>query len=118
MVVKRVVANFTTDSPSATAAFYRTLLELDVAMDQGWIVTLASDEVARAQLSLASDGGSGTPVPDVSIEVDDLEQAIGRARAMQLVFEYGPVSEPWGVRRFYVRDPDGKLLNILSHEDG
>ncbi|HYN27676.1 MAG TPA: glyoxalase, partial [Burkholderiales bacterium] len=25
-------------------------------------------------------------------------------------------SEPWGVRRFYVRDPFGKLINILQHE--
>jgi hypothetical protein len=23
--------------------------------------------------------------------------------------------EPWGVRRFFVRDPSGKVLNILSH---
>src|SRR5262249_34710801 len=26
-----------------------------------------------------------------------------------------PVTEEWGVRRFYVRDPFGNLLNILSH---
>lgn len=30
--------------------------------------------------------------------------------------EYGPATEPWGVRRFYVRDPFGKLINILQHE--
>ena len=29
--------------------------------------------------------------------------------------EYGPANEPWGVRRFYVRDPFGRLVNILSH---
>ncbi len=23
--------------------------------------------------------------------------------------------EPWGVRRFFVRDPSGKVLNILAH---
>ena len=23
--------------------------------------------------------------------------------------------EPWGVRRFFVREPNGKVLNILSH---
>lgn len=28
---------------------------------------------------------------------------------------YPLTDEPWGVRRFYVRDPAGKLLNILSH---
>jgi hypothetical protein len=29
--------------------------------------------------------------------------------------EYGPVDEAWGVRRFYVRDPFAKLVNILAH---
>ena len=30
---------------------------------------------------------------------------------------YELTDEPWGVRRFYVRDPVGKLLNVLSHPD-
>ena len=29
--------------------------------------------------------------------------------------EHGPADEPWGVRRFFVRDPFGRLVNILSH---
>ncbi|GHC21510.1 hypothetical protein [Aidingimonas halophila] len=33
-----------------------------------------------------------------------------------VAIEYGPVSEPWGVRRFYVRDPFGRLINLLQHE--
>ena len=32
-----------------------------------------------------------------------------------LEIEYGPITEPWGVRRFYVRDPFGRLINILEH---
>ncbi len=36
-------------------------------------------------------------------------------RAAGFPIEYGPVDEPWGVRRFYVRDPFGKLVNILAH---
>ena len=58
---------------------------------------------------------SGTPVPDLSIEVDDLEAAHARVLAAGLPVEYGPADEPWGVRRFYVRDPFGRLLNILVH---
>src|SRR5262249_25095925 len=61
------------------------------------------------QVSVATEGGSGTPVPDISIEVDDLDEVERR-------FEYGPTNEPWGVRRFYVRDPLGRLINILRHE--
>ncbi len=29
--------------------------------------------------------------------------------------EYRPAKEPWGVRRFYVRDPFGKLVIVLIH---
>lgn len=54
-------------------------------------------------------------VPDLSIEVDDVDEAFRRMTAACLFAEYGPVDEPWGVRRFYVRDPFGKLVNILAH---
>ena len=32
-----------------------------------------------------------------------------------LPIEYALRDEPWGVRRFFLRDPLGRLLNILSH---
>ncbi len=37
-------------------------------------------------------------------------------RVKRIITNIGPVSKPWGVRRFYVRDPFGKLVNIISHE--
>lgn len=67
------------------------------------------------QISFAEQGGSGTPVPDLSIEVDDVEAALEGMKAAGFAIEYGPADEPWGVRRFYVRDPFGRLVNILSH---
>lgn len=85
-------------------------------MDQGWILTFAATGVsATPQISVASEGGAGTPVPDISIEVDDLEDVLLRVAAAGLPVEYGPAQEPWGVRRFYVRDPFGRLVNILAH---
>jgi hypothetical protein len=45
----------------------------------------------------------GTPVPELSIEVDDLQEALSRIQAAGIAIEYGPVTEEWGVRRFYVR---------------
>jgi len=85
-------------------------------MDQGWIVTLASDHTARVQVSIASEGGSGAPVPDASIEVDDVDTVYQRAVSMGIRVEYELTDEPWGVRRFFLYDPTGKLLNILSHK--
>jgi catechol 2,3-dioxygenase-like lactoylglutathione lyase family enzyme len=62
-----------------------------------------------------SEGGSGAPVPGLSVEVDDLEAALARVKKARIPIEYGPVEEPWGVRRFFVRDPLGTLVNILVH---
>ncbi len=115
MTVKRIVANIAADRVEDARDFYAGILGLHVAMDLGWIVTFAADTLAVAQVSVATEGGSGTPVPDLSIEVDNLMEVHQRVVAAGLPVEYGPVDEPWGVRRFYVRDPFGRLLNILAH---
>lgn len=118
MVVTRIVANIAADQPEAARAFYGDILGLEAVMDHGWIVTFAAPErAARPQVSFASEGGSGTPVPDLSVEVDDFDEVLARVRAAGLTIDYGPQREPWGVRRFYVRDPFGRLVNILTHSE-
>lgn len=52
----------------------------------------------------------------MSIEVDDIQAAFDGMKKSGFSIEYGIAVEPWGVRRFYVRDPFDKLINILSHE--
>jgi catechol 2,3-dioxygenase-like lactoylglutathione lyase family enzyme len=113
--VRRIVANIAAPDVAAAKRFYEGVLGLDLLMDQGWIATYGSPQKASAQVSIMSEGGSGTPVPDLSIEVDDLEAALARVKAAGIAIEYGPADEPWGVRRFYVRDPFGRLVNILVH---
>jgi len=117
MPVIRIVPNLLAADPSALAAFWRDVLGLETLMEMGFIHTLGGRGSGGGQLSVASEGGSGTPLPQVSIEVDDLEDALARAKAAGGVIEYGPVTEPWGVRRFYLRDPGGNLVNILVHEE-
>jgi catechol 2,3-dioxygenase-like lactoylglutathione lyase family enzyme len=115
MKVKRIVANIGTQDVALAQRFYQDVLGLDLLIDQGWIQTFGSGTAMSVQVSVASEGGSGTPVPDLSIEVDDVNAAFDRMKAAGFPIEYGPVNEPWGVRRFYVRDPFGKLVNVLAH---
>ena len=115
MAVKRVVANIATEQMDAAKAFYGELLGMTVGMDHGWIITFMGSGQASPQISFATEGGSGMPVPDLSIEVDDLSLVHERVVSAGYRPEYGPVTEPWGVERFFVRDPFGRLLNILSH---
>ncbi len=115
MKVRRITSNIAAADVAAAKRFYHDVLGLDVMMDLGWIATYGSDQRMTVQVSIASEGGSGTAVPDLSIEVDDVAGALDAMRAAGFPIEYGPVDEPWGVRRFYVRDPFGKLVNILAH---
>jgi catechol 2,3-dioxygenase-like lactoylglutathione lyase family enzyme len=116
MKVKRIVANIDTTAIDQARRFYQDVLGLELLMDHGWITTYGSAEQMPVQISFASQGGSDTPVPDLSIEVDNLNEAIVRIERAGIRFEYGPVSESWGVQRFFVRDPFGKLINILAHD--
>ncbi|PBC05712.1 VOC family protein [Mesorhizobium sp. WSM3860] len=113
--VRRIVANIETPDIAAAKRFYQDVLGLDLLMDMGWIATYGSQQTMAVQVSFMEQGGSGTPVPDLSIEVDDVDDALDRMRKAGFSVEYGPADEPWGVRRFYVRDPFGRLVNILSH---
>ena len=116
MKVNRIVANVTVADPAVVHAFYKDLLGLELAMDHGWIRTYTSTSQMSPQISFASQGGSDTAGPDLSIEVDDLDEALRRMRNAGVPLVYGPVTEGWGVRRFFVRDPLGKLINILQHQ--
>ncbi|TBD49702.1 VOC family protein [Rhizobium ruizarguesonis] len=117
MKVLRIVANIQAPDITLARRFYRDILGLDVIMDHGWITTFGTARSMNVPLSIASQGGSGTEVPDLSIEVDDLDAAFAAMSASGFPIEYGPTDEPWGVRRFYVRDPFGKLVNILFHKN-
>lgn len=116
MRVKRIVSNVAAANPEDASAFYEAIFGLELVMDHGWIKTYSSGEQMTTQISVACEGGSGTPVPGLSIEVDDLDAVLNNVKAESIEIEYGPVSEPWGVRRFFVRDPFGTLINVLQHD--
>ena len=117
MAVLRVVSNIAAEDLDRANAFYADILGLALAMDHGWIRIYAGLALAPVQISIAREGGSGTPVPALSIEVDDLDAVLARMQAAGLAPVYGPAEEPWGVRRFFVHDPFGTLLNVLQHGD-
>ena len=115
MAVKRIVTNIAADRLDAAKTFYGDVLGLNIVMNLGWIMTFAAEGSMAPQISVATEGGSGTSVPDLSIEVDNLSEAHRMMQAAGFKIEYGPATEPWGVMRFYVRDPFGRLVNILEH---
>jgi catechol 2,3-dioxygenase-like lactoylglutathione lyase family enzyme len=116
MKVRRIVSNITVSDPKLAKSFTKKIGGLFILFDHCFIATYGSGEQINAQISFAAEGGSGTPVPELSIEVDDLNFVLEKVKKGGFEIEYGPVHEPWGVYRFFVRDPFGKLVNILVHE--
>ncbi|WP_235736870.1 VOC family protein [Nocardioides alcanivorans] len=113
MHIDRVVPNLTvTDLPSAVAEHAR-VLGLRVLMDHGWIVTLGDDE--GHQLSLITADATAPVNPDVSVFVDDVEEALARAQTAGMEILHPLTAEPWGVTRFFYRASDGRVVNVGSH---
>lgn len=115
MTVHRIVTDLRSDDLAAARVFYTRVLGLEVVMDHGWIVTLAQPGHPAIQLSLMTHDATAPVVPAASIQVDDVDAAHAAAVAAGAEIVHPLTDEPWGVRRFFLRDPDGTVVNVLSH---
>jgi predicted enzyme related to lactoylglutathione lyase len=117
MSVRRVVPNIQSERMDESRKFYTEFLGLEVAMDMGWIVTLVSPTNPTAQISLVRGPAPTTPhTLSLSIEVADVDAVHAKAAACGVQIVYPLTSEPWGVRRFHVSDPNGVVINVMSHQ--
>ena len=114
MAVTRIVANLKAPDPMSLAKFYEEVFQLDLTFDMGWIAFLGRDTTQKIELHTASEGGSGTELPVISIGVEDLEAIESAVRAAGAEVVYGPVTEKWGLRRFFFRDPADNLVNVVD----
>ncbi|HET6634314.1 MAG TPA: VOC family protein [Streptomyces sp.] len=114
MTVRRVVPNFRSEAMEESRDFY-ALLGLEEVMNLGWIATFAAPSNPTAQLSVLTGDRTGPVVPDVSVEVEDVDAVHAAVQASGAEIVHPLQDEEWGVRRFFVRDPNGRVVNVLSH---
>ena len=117
MSIRRVVPNIASDQLAACREFYTGLLGFQVAMDMGWIMTLVSPSNPTAQVSVLREDASAPVVPQITVEVADVDAIHAEAMRRGLEIVHPLTEESWGVRRFFVRDPDGNVINVVSHSD-
>lgn len=115
MTVLRIVPDFECSSLDRSRSFYQDVLGMEVAMDLGWIVTLADPGDPKMQVSLLTRDMTAPVVPNLSVEVGDVDSVHAAAVRAGAEIVHPLTDEPWGVRRFFVRDPNGRVLNILTH---
>ena len=116
--VSRIVPHFTSRDLEKSKAFYLAFLGLELAMDMGWILTFASRENPEVQISALKRESNMEQAGTFSItmEVSAIDQIYHRALAAGYQIPYPLTPESWGVRRFHIIDPNGVLLNIMSHQ--
>lgn len=114
MAVHRVMPVIQSEAARESREFYG-LLGFEEVMNHGWIMTLASPSSPTAQVSIMTSDKTAPVTPDMSVEVDDVDAAYVAMREAGVEIVHPLQDEEWGVRRFFVRDPNGRVVNVLSH---
>ncbi|QQM46157.1 VOC family protein [Streptomyces liliifuscus] len=115
MSIRRVMPDIRSEAMEESRDFYG-LLGFEEVMNLGWVMTLASPSNPTAQVTFMSQDKSAPVVPDMSVEVDDVDAVHAAMRESGAEIVHSLQDEEWGVRRFFVRDPNGKVVNVLSHQ--
>ncbi len=113
MDLNRAVPVLSVPDVQRAVSVFRDVLGLEVVMDLGWVATLGS--VEGPQISVMHEDATAACNPDLSLDVDDVDLAHERALDLGLEIVHPLTDEPWGVRRFFLRDTGGNIVNVLSH---
>jgi catechol 2,3-dioxygenase-like lactoylglutathione lyase family enzyme len=115
MSIRRAVPNVASDKLDECRDFYTGLLGFQVAMDMGWIVTFVSPSNPTAQVSVLRQDATAPVIAQVTVEVADVDAVHAEAVRRGVEIVHPLTDEPWGVRRSFVKDPNGAVLNVASH---
>jgi catechol 2,3-dioxygenase-like lactoylglutathione lyase family enzyme len=117
MHAKRIVADLHVTDLEEARRFYTGYLGLGTEeFTLGWVARYTSPATG-AHLQLVTRDASAPENPVVSVLTDDVDGAYEEARQLGYEIVHPLTDEPWGVRRFFVRAPDGNVLNIVRHLD-
>ncbi|NEK95258.1 glyoxalase [Modestobacter muralis] len=119
MDIRRAMPVIRTTSPLEVRAFYVGFLGFRVAMDEDGMLMLASRSTPTTQVIVAWESPTAVDpelvTVDLSLEVADVDAALAQAQVDGYEIVRALRDEAWGTRRFFVRDPTGRIVNIASH---
>jgi catechol 2,3-dioxygenase-like lactoylglutathione lyase family enzyme len=114
VAVKRIKPNILSERFDESRSFYTGVIGLDEADGLDWILFFGTEQ-REVQLSVMRLDVEAHIHPDISIEVDDVDEVHRRAVAAGAEVVYPLTDEDWGLRRFFVRDPNGAVINVTQH---
>ncbi|MGH3959828.1 VOC family protein [Mycobacterium sp.] len=113
----RITANLPVADIAAAKSFYTDYLGLRAEeFNLGWVARYTCPDT-RANIQLVTRDATAPEDSAISIHTDDVEGAYAEAQQLGYQIVHPLTTERWGVRRFFVRAPDGNIINIVSHRD-
>jgi predicted enzyme related to lactoylglutathione lyase len=113
----RIMANLRVADVDAAKSFYTDDLGLSTeAFNMEWVARYTSPD-GSAYVQLVTRDASAPEDSIISVHTDDVEGAYEEAQKLGYEIVHPITTEPWGVRRFFVRAPDGNVINIVNHRD-
>ena len=117
MRATRVMANLRVADIEATKGFYSDYLGLSTEeFNMGWVARYSSPDL-EANVQLVTRDATAPEDSVISVLTDDLEAAYEEAQQLGYEIVHPLTTEAWGVRRFFVRAPDGNVINVVRHRD-
>jgi predicted enzyme related to lactoylglutathione lyase len=117
MRAKRIMANLRVADIDTARSFYAGYLGLSTEeFNMGWVARYTSPDTG-ANVQLVTRDATASEDSVISIHTDDVDAAYEEAKELGYEIVKSITTEPWGVRRFFVRAPDGNVINIVHHPD-
>jgi predicted enzyme related to lactoylglutathione lyase len=117
MRTTRITANLRVADIEAASSFYTDYLGLSTEeFNLGWVARYTSPDTG-ANVQLVARDAAASEDPVISVHADDVDAAYAQARRLGYEIVHPLTTEPWGVRRFLVRAPDGNVVNVVQHRD-
>src|SRR5688500_5143455 len=117
MRATRVTANLRVADIEAAKTFYTDFLGLGTEeFNIGWVARYSSPDTG-AHVQLVTRDAAAPESPVITVHAQDVDAAYEEAQKLGYEIVHPLTTEPWGVRRFLVRAPDGNVVNIVQHRD-
>lgn len=117
MRVTHIIADLHVPDLEAAKGFYTDYLGLsEEEFNLGWVARYTSPENG-VNVQLMTRDATAPADPIISVKVDDVEAALGQAQERGYEIVHPLTTEEWGVTRFFVRAPDGNVLNVVQHHE-
>ncbi len=114
MKAVEIITNLHTDDVERAREFFRFLGLTEDGMNQGWVARFSSPD-SCACVQVVTRDATAPEDSVMTIKVDDVDAAYEEAQQRGYEIVHPITNEPWGIRRFFVRSPDGHVINVARH---